>query len=270
MDYQNGASYSPTTLSSYLYEGCVRQNQQHPQQRQQQAPHTRPIIAVKDLQLPNFQIVNQIQHLNQAVNRILLDCAIYPIIALDCEWVTKNRIRQPVALLQIATINCTYIIQMKFFDAQSLATLSPVLGNAEIIKAGVGIKMDVDLLQSDYNLKVVKWFDIRHLSLLLGPQVFPPRSLAYITNHMLGIQMDKSLSIRCSKWDKSELSTRQVAYAVFDVFLVINIIVKSTQLYNIIYDHGVFSFQKFNTHFNCKNFLYNIYPYCEQDFIYAV
>lgn len=43
-----------------------------------------------------------------------------PILGLDCEWVTKNEIRQPVALLQIADNDgMCYLIRLSKFKTIS-------------------------------------------------------------------------------------------------------------------------------------------------------
>jgi len=64
--------------------------------------------------------INLIIHLKN----VLRSCTSLPIIGLDCEWVTQNGIRQPVALLQIADGDgMCYLIRLSKFKTIS-STLS--------------------------------------------------------------------------------------------------------------------------------------------------
>lgn len=46
------------------------------------------------------------------------DCQTYPVLGFDCEWVTVNGTRRPVALLQLATYTgfCALIRLNQFRD----------------------------------------------------------------------------------------------------------------------------------------------------------
>jgi len=80
-------------------------------------------IAVNLEKLVTEFPTNLIIYLN---NVCLRTTTCLPILGLDCEWVTQNGIRQPVALLQIADSNgmCSLIRLSKFKTIPSSLSVS--------------------------------------------------------------------------------------------------------------------------------------------------
>lgn len=228
--------------------------------------------------MPYYEIIFNGADLHNCVEAVLHDSRTFPIIAMDCEWVTSPEgIRHPVGLLQISTMNRAYLIQMPRIEAAALGELNRILFNTNIIKVGVGIINDVFHLRSDYNLKVNGWFDLRYMSQLLGSEIFPPRSLQVIARQFLFTEINKNLKIRCSNWDAEILSTAQIHYAVNDVFIVILMLIKAMQIYNMMYHskpyvlcdyvRGIFNTNIFNEQFSYETFVGGISKYINKDFL---
>lgn len=179
--------------------------------------------------MPTYLISNNYS-LDNALPRILCSLKRFPYLALDCEWVTENDNRLPVSLLQIATVDEVYLFRLFKLKQRFIEKLELFLGNRNFIKVGVGIKIDVDLLMSDYKLPVRAWFDLRYLSEHLGSHTLPPRALAIMSDHFLGYQMDKNKEISCSDWNSKYLSERQLRYAHDDVSVAMSILLKAFRL----------------------------------------
>lgn len=228
--------------------------------------------------LPHHQIVNNGRSLHSCINYILNDCIIFPIIAMDCEWVTSpDKIRYPVGLLQIASLSKVFLIQLpQIDDVNALDCLNGLLANGHIIKVGVGIINDVHHLKTDYKFTVNGWFDLRYMSRLIGSEIFPPRSLQAIARQFLGIDVDKCVDVRCSNWNAEQLSDQQIIYAINDVYIVLIILMKSMQIYNVVYHsksfafcnyiRGIYDTNLFNEQFSHTTFLQGISPFCNHDF----
>eukprot|EP01084_Bolivina_argentea_P133137 234958_1 len=72
------------------------------------------------------------------------------VIGLDCEWVGNHK----VSLLQIGNDNLIILIRLHQLSSIPIQLIH-LLGNAEIIKCGVGIKQDIEKLKSHYNIETV-------------------------------------------------------------------------------------------------------------------
>lgn len=227
---------------------------------------------------PKYQVVYSACHLFKVIKQMYTDCEAFPIIAIDCEWVTEQDVgRKPVGLLQIATVNRVFLIQLpRIRNVDAMSKLNMLLATKKIIKVGVGIVQDVHHLKQDYALTVDNWFDIRFISRLLGRDIFPPRGLAAIAEHVLGFEADKDLAIRCSDWDAKKLSPKQITYAVNDVYIVVILLIKSMQLYNVVYHaktyalcnyvRGIFNTNLFNEQFSHRTFINGITQFINRDF----
>lgn len=177
---------------------------------------------------------DQVRHM---VNHIWDLCALFPFLAVDCEWVVQNKKRRRISLLQIATEYKVFLFRLHLLDCSSWAAISTLLQTKNIIKVGVGIKTDAEFLWDDYRIFMHNWLDLRFLSGLVGPIILPPRSLAIMAQQTLGIMMDKDKTICCSDWNAGQLSEKQLKYAAADVRVPILLLKKVidivTQKYNL-------------------------------------
>ncbi|KAE9544452.1 hypothetical protein AGLY_001631 [Aphis glycines] len=172
------------------------------------------------LRARQIDIVDTIEQCEQIAIKFEKSTTYLPILGLDCEWVTQNGIRHPVALLQISDNNgmCSLIRLSKFKTIPS--SLSDILSNSNIIKVGVAIMDDAHLLMSDYNINVSGCIDLRYLA---QECCVEERSLAALAYKLLGCTLDKDWQVRASDWEAEELNDRQTEYAALDAYVAVKI-----------------------------------------------
>lgn len=148
------------------------------------------------------------------------------MIGFDCEWVTVNASRRPVALLQLATHNgyCALIrinrLSAGGRGASLPAELRELLANGDIVKVGVVPMDDSRNLARDYGLCVAGTLDLRHMAQAGGRR---PLGLAKMALEHLAVTMDKDWRISCSDWEAPRLTDRQVDYAAKDALVAIEL-----------------------------------------------
>lgn len=148
------------------------------------------------------------------------------MVGFDCEWVTVNASRRPVALLQLAAHNgyCALIrlnqIRARDGGATLPASLRDLLANGDIVKVGVVPMDDARNLARDYGLRVSGTLDLRHLARAGGRR---PLGLAKMSLEHLAVTMDKDWRISCSDWEAPVLSDRQVDYAAKDALVAVEL-----------------------------------------------
>ncbi|XP_058839592.1 exonuclease 3'-5' domain-containing protein 2-like [Topomyia yanbarensis] len=168
-----------------------------------------------------IQIITNAEECKRIVDTLRTHCQEYRILGLDCEWVSEQGKRHPVALLQLASHRglCALfrLCEMRRIPSE----LGDLLNDASILKVGVGPVEDAKLLKVDYNLKVASALDLRHLAEKGG---FPgPYGLARLAEKTLGVTMDKHWRVRASNWENVELSERQITYAANDAHVAVEL-----------------------------------------------
>nr|XP_015206474.1 PREDICTED: exonuclease 3'-5' domain-containing protein 2 isoform X1 [Lepisosteus oculatus]XP_015206475.1 PREDICTED: exonuclease 3'-5' domain-containing protein 2 isoform X1 [Lepisosteus oculatus]XP_015206476.1 PREDICTED: exonuclease 3'-5' domain-containing protein 2 isoform X1 [Lepisosteus oculatus] len=162
------------------------------------------------------------------------DLSVYPVLGLDCEWVTEQHQQQgemkpeadvsvkgkaaPVSLLQMATYSglCVLIRLPKFRSSTPPVprTLLDVLQDPTTLKVGVGCYEDAGKLARDYGVAVNCTVDLRYLAMRQRQvTVYNGLSLKSLAQDILNFSLDKSLKLRCSDWEAEQLSQEQVTYA---------------------------------------------------------
>ncbi|VVC27069.1 Ribonuclease H-like domain,3'-5' exonuclease domain [Cinara cedri] len=183
-----------------------------------------PLIkSLVKLRARQITIVETVEQCEQIAVKLEKSSTYLPIIGLDCEWVSQNEIRHPVALLQISDANgiCSLIRLSKFKTIPS--SLSKILSNPNVIKVGVAISDDAHLLMNDYNLEISGYIDLRFLAREFHLQ---ERSLAALAYKLLGCELDKDWRVRASDWEADLLSNRQIEYAALDAYIGFKILEK--------------------------------------------
>ncbi|XP_062379081.1 exonuclease 3'-5' domain-containing protein 2 isoform X4 [Sardina pilchardus] len=147
------------------------------------------------------------------------DLLVYPVLGLDCEWVSVKGKPSTVSLLQMATYTgqCALVRLQLFQDALLPSTLVEVLSDLHVLKVGVGCFEDGKRLAHDHGLVLRCTVDLRflaqrqrHVALTNG------LSLKSLASDLLDVTLDKSLDLRCSDWEADQLSPEQVSYAARD------------------------------------------------------
>lgn len=143
------------------------------------------------------------------------------IIGMDCEWVSEGGSRKPVSLLQLANSKgfCV-LIRLSRIPVWTIPIgLSELLKNTNILKVGVGINEDSSKLFHDYCLEVSSFVDLRYLAKDLEELKGKSFGLKSLSKELLGYDLDKSYTLRCSDWDTENLSPSQIKYAADDAIV---------------------------------------------------
>ncbi|XP_072121480.1 exonuclease 3'-5' domain-containing protein 2 isoform X2 [Mobula birostris] len=145
----------------------------------------------------------------------------YPVIGIDCEWVSVKGKANPVSLLQIASYSgsCLLIRMPQMTRNSSLLpkTLLHVLGDVNILKVGVNAFEDGCRLLRDYGVTVKGCLDLRYLVMQQRKNnLAHSLSLKSLAQDTINFTLDKSLHLRCSNWEAQELTNDQVTYAAQD------------------------------------------------------
>ncbi|XP_067895702.1 exonuclease 3'-5' domain-containing protein 2 isoform X2 [Heterodontus francisci] len=145
----------------------------------------------------------------------------YPLIGIDCEWISVKGKPNPVSLLQIASYSGLCLLvrmpQMTRDGRLLPKTLLDLLGNSSVLKVGVDAFEDGCKLFRDYCVTVSGCVDVRYLVMRQRKNNFTcSLSLKSLAQDILNFTLDKSLHLRCSNWEADKLTNEQVTYAAQD------------------------------------------------------
>ena len=137
------------------------------------------------------------------------------VVGLDTEWVGKR----PVALLQLADDQRCFLVRLCMMrDAPPSPSLVELLADASVLKTGVGVQQDLQLLGRALPGCTPRGaVDARTLANTVGGiQAGGLHALAW---DVLGEALDKSPTLRCSDWEAARLTAAQVEYAAKDAHI---------------------------------------------------
>ncbi|XP_030070308.1 exonuclease 3'-5' domain-containing protein 2 [Microcaecilia unicolor] len=145
----------------------------------------------------------------------------YPVLGMDCEWVSVEGKAKPVSILQLASYSglCVLVrLPTVIKNAQIVPkTLLDLLVDDNILKVGVGCWEDACKLLQDYGLTVKGNVDLRYLAMRHRMDIgHSGLSLRSLSENILSIPLEKSLWLRCSNWEAEELTQDQISYAAKD------------------------------------------------------
>ncbi|CAK1548737.1 unnamed protein product [Leptosia nina] len=185
--------------------------------------------AVDAFRYLTIKIVENTVDCDEVIKEILKQCVVSRAIGFDCEWVTVNGNKRPVALIQISTYDgfCGLFRLNKLQHCPE--SLKELLEDEKIYKVGVAPIDDAKYIAADYGINLKATLDIRHIAQLCG---YDPGGLATLSKSLLGIVLDKSWRIRCSDWEVDQLSDRQLNYAAADAHVAIRMFVKLFDQYS--------------------------------------
>jgi ribonuclease D len=116
------------------------------------------------------------------------------------------------ALLQLAGANDAFLFQLKQTGLPK--SLKDILGNPNIIKAGVSIDYDISELRELSDFEPMGFVELGNRAKELGIQNLGLRGLAAV---VLGFRISKGAST--SNWENSNLTHSQIAYAATDAWV---------------------------------------------------
>lgn len=136
------------------------------------------------------------------------------ILGLDTETTTC---KQEVSLLQLSTDKECYLFQLSrvFAEGNSLPpVISRILGNPEIIKVGIGLDHDAELLTNSYGFRLRSSLDIQAIARTMGEADL---SLNFLCTKYLPSYPGKDPFGHRGNWDL-QLSDLQQHYAANDAY----------------------------------------------------
>ncbi|MBQ9537156.1 MAG: 3'-5' exonuclease domain-containing protein 2 [Desulfovibrionaceae bacterium] len=123
----------------------------------------------------------------------------------------KGRVNQP-SLVQLATAHAVYLVQLVWMPFGE--ELASVLADPEIIKAGVGIRFDMQALGKLFPFGAQGTVDLGTVARL---NKFSAQGLRTLAAVLFGWRISKGS--QCSNWSLQDLSAKQIMYAATDAWV---------------------------------------------------
>ncbi|CAM1317977.1 EXD2 (predicted), partial [Pycnogonum litorale] len=158
----------------------------------------------------------------------LNSCKKFRCLGLDCEWVTKGRSVQKVALLQLATYSgICVLLRLCHLKERLPENLLSLLNDRSILKVGVACCDDAKKLRNDYGIIVNGCLDLRHIITRYPINEEQVNSsglgLKHLAKRVLNENINKDWWIQCGDWEATILSNKQIEYAVQDAVIAVDI-----------------------------------------------
>ena len=138
----------------------------------------------------------------------------YPVFGFDTETrpsFTKGKVNR-VALLQLSTATDAYLFRLCKMDIpQSLLAL---LRNPNILKIGVALTNDMNVLKRTVKLKPQGFIDLQNMVQQFDIKCIGLSKMAGI---VLGVRISKSQQL--SNWENDKLTSAQQRYAATDAWM---------------------------------------------------
>ncbi|XP_073495081.1 exonuclease 3'-5' domain-containing protein 2 isoform X2 [Phyllobates terribilis] len=181
----------------------------------------RSVYSVERLLQAPVKIVSKAEEWETVWPSLQRDLDEYPVLGVDCEWVSVDGRANPVSLLQMASHSgfCVLVRLPRLVSSSCNIpnTLVALLASSNVLKVGVGCWDDASKLMIEYGLSVKGIVDIRYLAMRHRRDIFQNSlSLKSLSETILCYPLDKSFQLRCSNWDAEEFTQDQVFYAARD------------------------------------------------------
>ena len=128
-----------------------------------------------------------------------------------------------VALLQLALPNTVFLIRLN--DTGITKEMIKFFEDEKILKAGVGVRDDIRVLQKLTRFQAEGFVELTSLSKEAGLQV---ESVKKLTALLLGFRISKSA--QTSNWEAASLYEKQISYAATDAWVCLEIYKKISAL----------------------------------------
>lgn len=136
---------------------------------------------------------------------------------------TNGSSRSKVVLLQMASHKGNIALIQLNKLTRVPEELLKILGDRNIVKAGVETQKDAQILRDDFNFEVQGMFDLRFLAEAKG---FFPGSLQRLSKDVLNLDTDKDWDLVYSDWGQDPLDDVQIKFAEASVKASIDIFKK--------------------------------------------
>ena len=152
----------------------------------------------------------------QEWNRIAVNLAQEPELAIDTEANSMYAYRGRICLIQIGTSDNSYLVDP--LAVEDLSALGTLLENPEIIKVLHGSDYDLRSFYRESRFKTLSLFDTEISARFLG--VLTP-NLGDVLRIFLDVEIPKSRKLQRSDWGQRPLSPPAIDYAASDVLYLI-------------------------------------------------
>ncbi|XP_077137223.1 exonuclease 3'-5' domain-containing protein 2-like [Ranitomeya variabilis] len=181
----------------------------------------RSVFSVEKLLQAPIKIVSKAEEWEAVWPSLQRDLDEYPVLGVDCEWVSVDGRANPISLLQMASHSgfCVLVRLPRLVSTSCNIpnTLVALLASSNVLKVGVGCWEDASKLMNEYGLSVKGIVDIRYLAMRHRRDIFQNSlSLKSLSETILCYPLAKSFQLRCSNWDAKEFTQDQVFYAARD------------------------------------------------------
>ncbi len=151
---------------------------------------------------------------NEMLHQVMPDLEAEEVLGFDTESRPSFKKGQnfPVSLIQLGGKENVWLFQIHKFDEHE--RLWKLLGNPDIIKAGVAIQDDIKKLQELHDFEPAGFVEIATLTQQAGILNTGLRSLAGM---LLNARISKRAQV--SNWAKSTLTDAQIQYACTDAWM---------------------------------------------------
>ncbi len=167
-----------------------------------------------------FQIITDPEGLKTAVGELRRSDR----LGFDTETTELDPYRGELRLVQLSDGRSTQVIDLRHFstnggDSDNLAPLRDLLSDPSITKIAHNAKFDAKWVRHHLGSELNGVFDTYLASQLIAAGDSDRRhSLADVTQHFTGIELDKSMQV--SDWSANDLSPAQVEYAARDAAIM--------------------------------------------------
>jgi ribonuclease D len=181
--------------------------------------------AINELPLKQFEgkviVVEDPVRVSEIVEKLQKEKA----IGFDTETKPsfKKGVSHDISLLQLSTCTEAYLFRLNTTGFNG--SLTKLLNNPKVIKAGVGIRDDLRGLKQLNNFVPKGFVELQEMAPKYGIDVLSLKNLAGL---LLGIRVSKRQ--RLSNWEAQELSEGQILYAATDAWVSLEIYNKMKKL----------------------------------------
>ncbi|HYE76233.1 MAG TPA: DNA polymerase, partial [Blastocatellia bacterium] len=163
----------------------------------------------------NLQIIKTPDELREAAQRLSAE----PFIGFDTETTGLSPHSSRIRLMQIATPQASYVIDLFQFPANQLGPVLKVLAAERPVKIAHNAKFDAQFILKNFGVRLGCIFDTYLASILVSAgQEGDRQNLEAVAQRYLDIQLDKSQQM--SNW-AGPLSDAQLEYAALDAQVVL-------------------------------------------------
>ncbi len=180
-----------------------------------------PILSNDDLRnLPLIQFEGPVRILNtpEQTDKAVEVLRQHKILGFDTETrpAFVKRQTHKVALLQLATPSEAFLFRMPHTGIPD--SLAGLLSDPNILKIGVAIGQDIEILKRRKPFVPAGFLDLQHF---VKPFGIESQALTKLSGIILGCRISKAQ--RLSNWESEELSEGQVRYAATDAWICLKI-----------------------------------------------